>query len=545
MRTAKLISFKSTGDLGIQISFPYNKVDVQHMHMLKDRRWHSDQKCWTCTMTTGALKLLTEWGFEMDPRFDNYTKIKPATKIKQGPEIKGLKKTLYPFQQVGVEFIESRGGRALVADEMGLGKTIQALAWLQLHPELRPAVIVVPAVAKLKWVREAQDWMADPKAVALHGTQPGPSTLKKYWENVFREIYVINYDILSSWIPFLQKINPKAVIIDECHYIKNNKAKRTKAVKRLAKGIDHVICLSGTPIKNRPAEIYNGVKLVDPLLLPEPWPFYKKYCGLKHNGFGWDWTGASNTKELHKLLTDNCMIRRLKKEVLPDLPTKTRTFVPMPLDNKTEYRDAELNFIDYLRGKKGEEAVEKAGAAQHLVQVAMLKQLAIQGKIKHCIQWIEDFLEVEDKLVVFCVHRNVAHDLMEHFGDIAVKIVGGMSAQQKEDAYTSFQTSGKIKLFVGNIQAAGVAIDLFAASHVAFLELPQTPGDMVQAEDRLLRIGQENNVTVHFLLAQDTIDEKMAMLLDRKAKVIAAVTDGAEVPQQSMLTELINEYLES
>jgi SWI/SNF-related matrix-associated actin-dependent regulator 1 of chromatin subfamily A len=206
--------------------------------------------------------------------------------------------------------------------------------------------------------------------------------------------------------------------------------------------------------------------------------------------------------------------------------------------------NAESDFLDYIRGKKGKDAESKAGRAQHLVQVGTLKQLAVQGKIKHCIGWIEEFLEVEDKLVVFCVHRNVVADLMDHFGGIAVKIVGGMTAQQKEKAYTSFQTSSKIKLFVGNIEAAGVAIDLYAASHVAFLELPWTPGDMVQAEDRLLRIGQENNVTVHFLLAQDTIDEKMASLLDRKAKVIAAVTDGTEIKQESMLTELINEYLE-
>jgi len=538
-RTAKLIQFKSTGDLGIQITFPYNKEHVQYMHKLEGRKWHGDKKCWTCAWTSGNIQKLKDWGFEMDPRFSEHEDTKLATKIKQVfvSKIKGLKKTLYPYQGEGVQFIEAHGGRALIADEMGLGKTIQALAWLQLHPELRPAVVIVPAVGKLKWKREARDWMDRPDVQILYGAGNDESIS---WTN---DIIIINYDILKNWVMSLKKLEPKVLIIDECHYIKNNKAQRTKAVKRLAKEIPHVIGLSGTPIKNRPAEIYNGVKLIDPLALPEPWPFYKKYCGLKHNGFGWDWSGASNTKELNKVLTESCMIRRLKVDVLPDLPTKTRTFVPMPLENKTEYRDAELNFIDYLHEKKGEQAAEKARAAEHLVRIEGLKQLAIQGKLKHCIQWIEDFLEVEDKLVVFCVHRNVAHDLMEHFGEVAVKIVGGMTAQQKDDANTRFQTSDKIKLFVGNIQAAGVAIDLFAASHVAFLELPQTPGDMVQAEDRLLRIGQENNVTVHFLLAQDTIDEKMAMLLDRKAKVIAAVTDGADVPQQSMLSELINEYL--
>jgi SWI/SNF-related matrix-associated actin-dependent regulator 1 of chromatin subfamily A len=159
-KQAKLIQFKSTGDLGIQINFPYNRADVQNMHKLEGRKWHSTQKCWTCVLTADNLSKLNDWGFEMDPRFDDYTKKQPATKIKQATKIKGLKKTLYPFQQDGVEFIESCGGRALVADEMGLGKTIQALAWLQMHPELRPAVVVVPAVAKLKWAKEAREWMS-------------------------------------------------------------------------------------------------------------------------------------------------------------------------------------------------------------------------------------------------------------------------------------------------------------------------------------------------------------------------------------------------
>ncbi len=115
----------------------------------------------------------------------------------------------------------------------------------------------------------------------------------------------------------LVKLKPRVVIFDEGHYIKTNKAQRTKAAKRLAKGVPHVIVITGTPVINRPVELYNAIQLIDPMLLPPLWHFGKRYCGLKHNGFGWDWTGATNTKELHKILTESIMIRRLKKEV-PD-----------------------------------------------------------------------------------------------------------------------------------------------------------------------------------------------------------------------------------
>jgi len=534
-RIAKLISFKSTGDLGIQINFPYNTVDVQRMHTLDGRKFHGNQKCWSCALTSDNLSKLNDWGFESDPRLDEYGKKPVRGKIKQVSEIKGLRKKLYPFQEDGVAFIEACNGRTLLADEMGLGKTVQALAWLQMHPQLRPAVIVVPASLKLNWAKEARVWMDRPDVQILYGSGECDS-----WTN---DIIVINYDILKNWVTDLRELNPKVLIIDECHFIKNNKAQRTKAVKRLAKGIPHVIALSGTPIMNRPVEIYNAVRLVDPVLLPELWTFGKRYCGLKHNGFGWDWNGATNTKELHDLLTSSVMIRRLKKDVLKDLPDKTRSFVPMEIDNRSDYVNAEENFIDFIRNRKGLEAAVKASKAAHLVQIEALKQLAVHGKIKQVMSWIDDFLDVGEKLVVFAIHHNVIDELMEKFGDIAVKIDGRMTGQQKEDSKDMFQTSDDIRLLIGQIQAAGTGYTFTAASHAAIIELPWTPSQLSQAEDRLHRITQENAVTIHYLLAQDTIEEKMARLLDKKAEVVAAVTDGEDVQQESLLTELMNEYL--
>ncbi|HUW66605.1 MAG TPA: C-terminal helicase domain-containing protein, partial [Candidatus Nanoarchaeia archaeon] len=205
--------------------------------------------------------------------------------------------------------------------------------------------------------------------------------------------------------------------------------------------------------------------------------------------------------------------------------------------------NAEENFIDFIRNRKGLEAAVKASKAAHLVQIEALKQLAVHGKIKQVMGWIDDFLDVGEKLVVFAIHHNVIDELMEKFGDIAVKIDGRMTGQQKEDSKDMFQTSDDIRLLIGQIQAAGTGYTFTAASHAAIIELPWTPSQLSQAEDRLHRITQENAVTIHYLLAQDTIEEKMARLLDKKAEVVAAVTDGEDVQQESLLTELMNEYL--
>ena len=538
-RITKLIEFNDTKDYGIMISFPYNQTDVQRMHQLDSHKYHSQYKVWTCSLSYDNMNKLYKWGFKIDPRLMEFIKKPESRKIKKTEEIKKLGKKLYPFQEEGVKFIESTDGRTLLADEMGLGKTIQTLAWLTLHPELRPAVIVCPASAKLNWSREANIWMDNPELFICQSGAPEETNISK------NGIIIINYDILSSWGRILKAIEPKVLILDECHYIKNNKAKRTKATKVLAKGISHVIAISGTPVINRPVEIYNAVKIIDQMLLPDLWEFGKKFCGLKHNGFGWDWSGATNTKELNDLLTESVMIRRLKKDVLKDLPDKTRAFVPIELDNWNDYYNAELNFIEWLREKKGGLAAEKAKRAEHLVQIEQLKQIAVHGKIKQIEGWIEDFLESDQKLVVFCIHQNIIDRLMKKFNNVAVKVDGRDSGAVRQKAIDSFQESAEVRLFIGNIKAAGIAINLTAANHVAIIELPWTPGDLVQAEDRCHRIDTKGNVTIYYLLAQNTIEEKMAKLLDKKMQIVTSVLDGKDILQKSMLTELMNQYLDT
>jgi len=533
-KTASLAE-NQKGEEVIKIKFPFNYEVLEMVKQLPGRMFHKEEKCWSVPINEKSLQDLIGWGFEIDKKLQAFLERRKlrAVELSTINAIPGLKGELFPFQKIGVAFIENQSGRALIADEMGLGKTVQALAWLQLHPEKRPAVIVVPASLKLNWKKEAEQWMTRPKVEVLSGTSPWKPT---------GEILVINYDILANWTPWLRILNPVVLITDECHYYKSNKTQRTKAVKMLGKGMPHVIALSGTPIVNRPIEAYNALKLIDPTLFPNAWAYAKRYCNLRNNGFGWDFGGSSNTQELHDVLTKTVMIRRLKTDVLKDLPDKIRSFIPIELENQTEYTDAENNFIEYIHKTKGKDAALRASNAEQLASIEVLKQVAVRGKLSEAIKWIANFIEVDGKLVVFAVHTFVIDAIMEEFKTVAVKIDGSVSQTERQNAVDRFQNDDSIRLFVGNIRAAGVGITLTASSNVVFLELPWTPGELVQAEDRCHRIGQKDSVTIHYLLANNTIEERIATLIDKKRRVLDSVLDGKITETESLLGELLKSY---
>ena len=537
-KLASLTSYKHTGEQAIKIEFPFDYKTLEQVKQLSNRRFINEGtvKYWVAPAMLENIQKLITAGFELDGALQtllqtllNPVRVEDITPV----EVAGL----YPFQQQGVAFIEAKNGRALIADEMGLGKTVQALTWLDMHPEKRPVIIVVPASLKLNWAKEIKMWMKNtkPNVQLLNGTTPNIPLIG--------DVIIINYDILHAWVNALIATRPQILVLDEAHYFKNNTARRTKAVKQLGKYTRHIIALSGTPIVNRPVEIYNAVSLIDSTIFGRNFmEFGRKYCAGKHNGYGWDFNGASNTAELNKKLTDSIMIRRKKQDVLMDLPDKIYASIPMELDNEKEYRYAESNFIQFVREYKGADAAQKASAAQALTEIEGLKQLATKGKLQQTLSWIENFLEVDGKLVVFAIHKATIDALMERFNPIAVKIDGSVTQADRQDAVDRFQNDPKIRLFVGNIKAAGVGITLTAASNVAVIELPWSPGDLSQAEDRCHRIGQKDSVTIHYLLAAGTIEEKIAALIDHKRHVLDQVLDGKETDESSLLSELLNTY---
>lgn len=531
MKQASMVMHQ--GERVIKITFPYSLDELEKVRSLPGRKWHPEEKCWSTPLYVENLNKLIKWGYILDNHlllFIEKVKSEPSNVFK---DVSGLKGKLYPFQNEGVSFIDRNKGRALVADEMGLGKTVQAIGYLQLHPELRPVIIVCPASLKLNWERECHKWMTNPDTVILKGTTP-------YTFN--GNIIIINYDILPDWYDVLRRRDPQILITDECHYFKSNKAKRTKAVKMLSKGIPKVIALSGTPIENKPIELYNAISIIKPDLFPKQWHFIQHYCNPKYNGFGWNYNGASNITELHDILTTTIMIRRKKADVLKDLPDKIRSFIPMELCNSKEYYKAESDFIDWIKETKGKEAAKKASNAEAFSSIEALKQLAVKGKLQQAKEWIHDFLESDRKLVVFATHHFVIDELTKEFGDISVHVDGRVPLNIRQKAVDMFQTTNEVRLFIGNIEAAGVGLTLTAASDVAFLQLPWTPGKLEQATDRVHRIGQKDSVNVYYLLANNTIEERIAKLLDNKRKVLDGVLDGKDTEQDSLLSELMKQY---
>lgn len=526
----------------IAIRFEYDPELVAKVKTLSGRWFHGDVKppFWTADLNQLNIDKLTQFGFDTSTLKNHVQEKKQEAEV--GIE-KALTGTLRPFQAEGIAFINAQNGRALIGDEMGLGKTIQAIGWLAIHPDIRPAIVVCPATVKQNWAREIKKWFVKPQNVCVLKGQGGKHLPKA-------DIYIINYDILHFWKDKLLSAQPQALILDESHYIKNPKTIRTTTImdkdEGMGRRIPNVICLSGTPVINRPIEFYNTIRLINWKLFPSRFQFAKDYCAAKHTRWGWDFNGASNTEELHQTLSGTIMLRRRKVDVLKDLPPKQRTVVPIEMENgeAAEYSRAENNFIGWLSATAGTEAARKAAKAEALVKIEYLKQLALKGKIAAVQQWITDFLGSGEKLVVFCTHTDTVDWLVNTFGPVAVRLDGSTSQTARQQAIDSFQNDPKVRLFVGNIKAAGVGITLTAASNTCFIELGWTPGEHSQAEDRVHRIGQEaDSVNAWYLLAQNTVEEDIAELLDYKSDVLSSILDGKPFEEEHMLTKLMERMM--
>lgn len=428
--------------------------------------------------------------------------------------------TPFPFQEKAVARIERFQGRCLLALEQGLGKTYTSLLWASHRPQVRPVVVVCPASLKWMWQAEARrhfGWRAEvlegtrPKAFGLRGRPP---------------LYVINYDVLHAWLEVLQGLNPQCVIADEIHFAANRGARRSQVLKLLCEGVPHVLGLSGTPLVSRPAELWHPLSIIKPDLYPSFWKFARRYCAPKQTPWGWDLRGASHLDELHATLKAKCMFRRRKSQVLTQLPPKRRVVVPIPISDRRQYSRAVHAFLDWLREKAPHKAA-RAAKAQQLVKLGYLKRLAGRLKLPAVMEWVDDFLAGGDeKLVLFAVHRKVIAKLKTRYGRACVVVDGSVTGRKRRLAVETFQADKRVRIFLGNIKAAGVGLTLTAASTVAFAEYPWVPGEVLQAEDRCHRIGTVNPVTCHYLVAQGTVEESLVSILQKKQRVLSHALDG-------------------
>jgi superfamily II DNA or RNA helicase len=464
-------------------------------------------------------------------------------------ELPGLGGELKPFQRAGVKYLLCQR-RAFLADEQGLGKTIEALAAIEADGAY-PAVIVCPASLKLNWLREIERWLPNRSVRALSGTG-GCSTADAGQDSqttgriggrkgglADTDITVVNYDILAARERELCRLSPRALVLDESHYCKNGAAKRTQAATRLSASVPVnglVLALTGTPVMNRPNELISQLRIIGRL--------GDFGSGAK---FGERFKGADAHQRLHWHLRARCFVRRLKSEVLPQLPAKTRSVVPIELNNEGEYRLAERDVIAWLRSHPLDLAeldakVAAALRAERLVRLGALKKLAARGKLHAALAWIHDFLSSGERLVVFASHREIQQAIVERFPH-ALHVLGKDSHKARDASVRRFQEADgeQARLIVCSLAVAGQGLTLTKASNVAFLELDWTPAKHDQAEDRCHRIGQEDAVNAWYLLAAGTIDETIATLLDRKRAVIGAVTDGRPEEDEAVVDALARE----
>jgi SWI/SNF-related matrix-associated actin-dependent regulator of chromatin subfamily A-like protein 1 len=453
--------------------------------------------------------------------------------------VDGLGGELKPFQRAGVRYLLERR-RAFLADEQGLGKTIEALATLQ-AADAFPAVVVCPASLKLNWVRELKLWLPGRSVRSLAGHGHGDSASGGHGDGTSAaDITVLNYDIVAARLEELSALAPRALVLDESHYCKNAAAKRTQAVQRLSAAVPRegiVLALSGTPVMNRPDELISQLRILGRL--------EEFGSGAR---FGQRFRGADAHLRLHWHLRSRCFVRRLKADVLPQLPAKTRAIVPVELDNETEYRLAERDLVAWLRSqpldlRELDAKVAAALRAERLVRVNALKLLAARGKLHAALAWIHDFCSSGERLVVFAGHREIQRAVLARF-PAALHILGEDSASVRDASLQAFQApeAGEAnQLIVCSIEVAGHGLTLTRSSNVAFLELAWTPAKHDQAEDRCHRIGQQDAVNAYYLLAAGTIDETISTLLERKRAVIGAVTDGREEDEEGVLDAVVRE----
>jgi hypothetical protein len=475
-------------------------------------------------MDEPARQLLDDL-LEAQSRGDELVRLSQAHGVEFEPPA-GLSGRLMPFQAAGVVYA-LRQRRTFIADEQGLGKTIQALATLEAAGAY-PAVVVCPASLKLNWLRECARWLPGRTAGSVSGRSgPLPSC----------EIVVLNYDVLDAHADALVALAPRALIFDESHYCKNPKARRTKALVKLSERLapDALrLALTGTPLVNQPAELVPQLRALRCL---------DEFASGA--SFARRFKGEEARRRLHWHLRSRCYVRRRKDEVLTQLPPKRRITVPVPLTNEAEYQQLEADLVAWLRSEVRDprelaERIDVALRAEALVKINALRHVAARGKLAAAVEWIESFVASGERLVVFAHHRDVQAALLDAFPG-AARIIGSDTVAERDLNVERFQDDGGPHLCICSLEAAAHGFTLTAAASVAFVELGWTPAKHDQAEDRVHRIGQERHVTAWYLLAADTIDERIAALIDHKRAVVGSVTDGTAGADAAVIDRLLRE----
>ena len=517
-------------------------------------RWDKDYRRWNLPLSLVhvAREIAETWDFqaagldEAEKKVEEIERESRATTADiEIPAPAGL--SYLPYQKGGIAYAIKRKD-VLIGDEMGLGKTIQALGILNASPEIKRALVVCPLALKLNWQREAEKWLVEKRPVFVL-----PS--KEKFPVAGSVVAIINYEIMSKHKE-LFSAPWDIVIFDESHYLKNPKAQRTIAAigKERRGGIPakRRIFLSGTPLLNRPVELWPLLESTG--IFSNFFAFAKRYCNARNTKYGWDMTGASNLQELQTVLREKLMIRRLKKDVLTELPAKRRQVLPWSPETREE-KEALKSEIEAMKAARKADADIKTAEketvsglkevySKTLAEVALARHRTALVKLPRVIDLVEGLLEDGEvvKIIVFAHHLDVVRALKAGLKNFRpVSLSGDDSPEARQSAVDAFQNDLSAKVFIGGIRAAGVGITLTAASTVIFAELDWTPGAMMQAEDRAHRIGQKNSVLILHPVLNESIDAKVAKTLVRKQEAIEKTLDGAVKDEEIGIDELEDE----
>jgi SNF2 family DNA or RNA helicase len=545
----------------IYISVPYERVIIKAIKQIPAVSWNSEKKAWSAPMS--SVRNIIDWAgkFEVDVDSDVAAE---ATRVEETMNelveasrstdadirIEGLNGELLPYQRAGVSYA-ANARRTFIADEMGLGKTLQAISTVEYVQDSYPVVVVCPPSLVLNWAMEWNRWFPTRRVSTV-------TNRKDFPEKGSYDVVVVGYSNIPHWEKKLT--NHRSYIFDESHYCKTPTAQRTKAAVKIARSAPKegvVLCLTGTPVTNRPNEYASQLEILG--MLKEfggLWGFYRRYCGAYQDSFGqWNISGHSHLDELNERLRGSCYIRRTKDQVLTELPPviHSRIVVEGSPAIMKEYKKAEEDILLYIAERARQLAIEqgkpsygaaihamiKAEANEHLVRLSVLRRISAKAKMAAVTEWIDARVENGKKVVIAAHHREIVDELARKYGNL--RIQGGMSVEEVEENKRRFQTDSvdKSPVIVLSIQAAKTGHTLTAAEECLFVELPWTPADVDQTYSRLHRIGQKGSVTATYMLTSGTIDEEIYELIDKKRSVVNAAVDGGEVSNDDSSVQLI------
>lgn len=547
-----------------RIQFPFNKKIQAVVKEIKGARYNGLEKCWYAPLEAATEVSELKAKYELNAKYhapERYGSIPELPYLNQALQ---LKRKPYPYQERGIAAgLQFR--RFINGDDMGTGKSIQTIATL-VAANAFPALIVCPDTIKENWLREFN--LTTNLRVAIL-----KDSVKKTWPLFLAsgliDVYIVNYESLPKYFTleiqkkkrmtladftFRKEISDfKAVAYDESHKLKNSATIQSKICKAIAVGKEYVIMLTGTPVMNEAKDLISQLDIMGRLQDFGGYNFfYKRYCG----GNGKE---STNLKELNYRLATTCYFRRMKKEVLPDLPDKTRTKFICDITTRKEYDDAMQDFKKYLKEytEKTDEEIRRSMRAQILVRMTKCRNIAARGKLVHAAEYVDEIIDAGQKVAVFVHQREVGQFLLDRYPS-AVCIRGGDNSQQRQAAIDAFQRCKKcgvnhehhnsidhehvpsdVPLIVVSIEAGGVGVTLTACSRGCFIEYPWNSAKKDQVEDRLWRNGQKNAVEILDYVGANTIDEYMYEIIESKRNVANEVTGTPDDIQRILINKLI------